>query len=193
MRAAPFLKAFLPTVVDIMAIWINTLATWCEELTHWKRPWCWERVRAREEGGDRGRDGWMASLTHWIWVWVNSGRQGRTGKPGLLQSMGSQRVGHDWATEEQQREELISLCFFNYRGLTPSPNIYVKLQPQRSCRGWFCASSRIPANRKNTLMVSLSKQSWIPADTSITCPLVRGDNKVCSRHGGLSPESSVTT
>ena len=50
----------------------NTLATWCEELTHLKRPWCWERLRAGREGDDSGWDGWMASLTQWIWVWVNS-------------------------------------------------------------------------------------------------------------------------
>ena len=51
----------------------NTLATWWEELTHWKRPWCWEGLRAGGEGGDTGWDGWMASLTQWTWVWVNSG------------------------------------------------------------------------------------------------------------------------
>ena len=51
----------------------NTLATWCEELTHLKRPWCWERLKAGGEGDDRGWDGWMASLTQWAWVWVNSG------------------------------------------------------------------------------------------------------------------------
>ena len=81
----------------------NTLATWCEESTHWKRPWCWERLRAGGEGGDRGWGGWMASLTKCTWVWANSGRQWRTGKPGVLQSMGSQRVGHDLVTEQQQR------------------------------------------------------------------------------------------
>ena len=51
----------------------NTLTTWSEELTHWKRLWCWERLNARGEGGDRGWDGWMASLTQYTWVWVNSG------------------------------------------------------------------------------------------------------------------------
>ena len=51
----------------------NTLAAWCEELIYWKRPWCWERLRAEGEGDDRGWDGWMASLTQWTWVWVNSG------------------------------------------------------------------------------------------------------------------------
>ena len=77
----------------------NPLATWCEELTHWKRLWCWERLKAGGEGDGRGWDGWMASPTQWTWVWVNSGSWGWTGKPGILQSMGSQRIGHDWATE----------------------------------------------------------------------------------------------
>ena len=73
----------------------NTLATWCEELTHLKRPWCWARLRAGGEGNDRGWDGWMASRTQWTWVWVNSGSWWWTGKPGVLQSMGSQRVRHN--------------------------------------------------------------------------------------------------
>ena len=77
----------------------NTLATWCEVLTHLKRPWCWERLRAGGEGDDRGWDGWMASPAQWTWVWVNSRRWWWTGKPGMLQSMGSQRVGHDRVTE----------------------------------------------------------------------------------------------
>ena len=77
----------------------STLATWCEELTPWKRPWCWERLKAGGEGHDRGWNGWMASLTQWTWVWVNSGSWWWTGRPGMLQSMGSQRVGHNWATE----------------------------------------------------------------------------------------------
>ena len=68
-------------------------------LTHLKKPWCWERLKAGREGDDRGWDGWMASPTQWTWVWVNSGSWLWTGRPGMLQSMGSQRVGHDWATE----------------------------------------------------------------------------------------------
>ena len=76
----------------------NTLATWWE-LTHWKRPWCWARLKAGEEGYDWGWDGWMASLTRWTWVWASSGSWWRTGKPGMLQSMGLQKVGHDWVTE----------------------------------------------------------------------------------------------
>ena len=77
----------------------NTLATGCEELSHLKRPWCWERLRAGGEGDDRGWDGWMASPTQWIWVWVNSGSWWWTGRLGVLRFMGSQTVGHDWETE----------------------------------------------------------------------------------------------
>ena len=78
----------------------NTLATWCEEPTHWKRLWCWERLRAGGEEGDRGWDGWMASLTQWAWVWAKSRRQW-SGKPGVLQSMGWQcwtQLGHKTTT-----------------------------------------------------------------------------------------------
>jgi len=78
---------------------LRTLATWCEELTHWKKPWCWEGLRPRGEGDDRGWDGWMASLTRWTWVWVNSRSLWWTGGPVVLWFMGSQRVGQDWATE----------------------------------------------------------------------------------------------
>ena len=70
-----------------------------KELTHWKRLRCWEGLRARGEGDDRGWDGWMASLTRWMWVWVNSRIWWWTGRPGVLCFIGSQRVGHDWATE----------------------------------------------------------------------------------------------
>ena len=75
------------------------MATSCEELTHWKRLCCWEGLGAGEEGDDRGWDGWMTSLAQWTWVWVNSGSWWWTGRPGVLRYMGSQRVGHDWATE----------------------------------------------------------------------------------------------
>ena len=61
---------------------------WILWAPNWKRPWCWERLRAGGEGGDREWDGWMASLTQWAWVWASSARWWRTGKPGMLQSMG---------------------------------------------------------------------------------------------------------
>ena len=67
-------------------------------LTHLKRTWCWERLRAGE-GDNRGWDGWMASPTQWTWVWVGSGNWWWTGRPGVLQFMESQRVRHDWMAE----------------------------------------------------------------------------------------------
>ena len=77
----------------------NTLATSCEVLTHWKRPWCWEGLWAGREGYNRGGDCWMASATQWKWVWVNSRSWWWTGRPGVLWFMGLRRVRHDWATE----------------------------------------------------------------------------------------------
>ena len=76
----------------------NTLAISCKELTHWKRLWWWERLKAGGEVDDRGWDGWMASLTRWTWVWINSRSWWWTGRPGMLQSMGLQRVRHNWVT-----------------------------------------------------------------------------------------------
>jgi len=80
--------------------------SWDDELTHRKRPWCWKRLKAGIEGDDRGWDGCMASWTQWTWLsghefWINSNSRSWwwTGIPGVLQSMGLQRVGHNWATE----------------------------------------------------------------------------------------------
>ena len=78
----------------------KTLVTWCEEQTHWKRHWCWERLKSKGEG--RGWNGLTASPTQCTWIWANPGRQWKTGKPGMLQSRGLQRVRHDSATKQQQ-------------------------------------------------------------------------------------------
>ena len=95
---APTYWAFLP--FQFVFSWSsNTLATWCEELTHLKSPWCWGRLKAGGEGDDRGWDGWMASLTRWTWVWGSSRSWWWTEKPGVLQSVGSPTVRHEWATE----------------------------------------------------------------------------------------------
>ena len=85
--------------IDVEAKTPTTLTTWCEELSHWKIPWCWERLNAVGEGDNRGWDSWMSSPTQCTWIWVNSGSWWWTERPGVLQSMGSQRVGHKWATE----------------------------------------------------------------------------------------------
>ena len=70
-----------------------------------ERPWCWERLKAGGGEDDIGGDGWMASPTQWTWLWANSRKWWRTGKPVVLQSMVSQRVGHNWATEQQQQQQ----------------------------------------------------------------------------------------
>ena len=77
----------------------------CKELTHLKRPWCWERLREWGEGDDRGWDGWMASSTRWTWLWVDSRSWSWTWRSGVLWFMGSQRVRHDWATELNWTEQ----------------------------------------------------------------------------------------
>ena len=97
----------------------NTLATWCEELTQWKRPWCWERLKAGGEGDDRDWIYWMALPTWWTWVWASSGSCWWTGKHGVLQLMGSQRVGHNWVTELNWTED------FERGQLTPSNHVWM--------------------------------------------------------------------
>ena len=85
------------TIVKFISL---SLATWCKELTHLKRHWCWERLKPGGEAEDRGWDGWMASPTQWRWVWADSGSWWWTGRSGVLWSMRSWRVGHDrlnWA------------------------------------------------------------------------------------------------
>ena len=84
----------------------NTLATWCEELTHWKWPWCWERLKVGGGGNDRGWDGWIASPAQRIWIWVSSVSWWWTGKPAVVQSMGLQRVRQDWAIELNWTESM---------------------------------------------------------------------------------------
>ena len=90
----------------------NTLATWCEELTHLKRPWCWERLKAGREGDDRGWDGWMASPTQWTWVWANCGSYWWTGRPGMLRSMGLQSRTRlsNWTRAGQWIKKNIKTC-----------------------------------------------------------------------------------
>ena len=92
-------------------LWPPDVKNW---LTHLKRPWCWERLRAGREGVDRGWDGWMASSTQWTWIWVDSRSWWWTGRPGML---GSQRVRHDWATEMNMSEN-ISAGLIHWRVLT---------------------------------------------------------------------------
>ena len=125
---------------------LNTLATWCKELSHLKRPWCWERLKVGREGDDRGWDGWMASVTLWTWVWVSSGNWWWTGKPGMLQSMGLQRVGHDWATK-------LNSAYLNATSVLLIGLQYGFHKDQGSSslqRRWPTGVSSLPVPEKNT-------------------------------------------
>ena len=82
----------------VLKLKLNNLATWCEELSHWKRPWRWERWKAGGEGADKGWDGWMAWPTWWTWAWASS-MSWWTRKPGVIQSRGLQRIGQNWMNE----------------------------------------------------------------------------------------------
>ena len=90
-----FLNKILVLIIKTILITVTPILWWPDV----KRNWCWERLKAGGEGDDRRWDGWMTSLTRWTWVWVNSRSWWWTGRSGMLQSMGSQRVRHDWAIE----------------------------------------------------------------------------------------------
>ena len=142
----------------------NTLATSREELTHWKRPWCWEGLGAGGEGDDRGWNGWMASPTRWAWVWVNSGCWWWTGRPGVLWFMGSQRVGHDWMTE-------LNWCW--ERGVWSVKDLrHFQKLPRCDLSLWFFTHKhkltgslrfwRNSIGKKKSVNISLSSNAWAP-------------------------------
>ena len=117
---------------------------WPPDAMSWltgKDQWCWERLKVGEEGGDRGWDSRMASLTQWTWVWAGSGRWWRTGKPGMLQSMGSQKVRHDLATEQQQFKS-----------------------GKEATSGWLNCSLEIPASRHLALAIPKISGLWDSAE-----------------------------
>ena len=143
----------------ILKLKSNTLATWYEELTHWKRPWCWERLKAGGEGGDRGWDGWMALPTLWTWVWINSGSWWWTGRPGMLQSSGSQKVRHDWATELNWTREVR----YHY-----TPISMAKIKSNADAKCWW--GYRATVTCENNLAVSYKIKPTVTIWPSNTTP-----------------------
>ena len=120
--------------------WLPHAKSW-----HWKRPWCWEGLGAGGEGDNQGWDGWMASLTRWMWVWVNSGRWWWTGRPGVLWFMGLQRIGHDWATELNWTQTfnchavIHQLCDLGFHLTSLSPVLIFELKifsSSKTCPRW---------------------------------------------------------
>ena len=114
----------------------SVLATSCEELTPWKRLWCWEGLGAGGEGDNREWDDWMASPTWWTWVWVNSRCWWWTERPGVLQFMGLQRVGNDWATE------LTDSCIAG-KFLTLWATREALCLPMAVCKKWYWAPKEL--------------------------------------------------
>ena len=114
----------------------ETLILWPPHGKSWligKRPGCLEGLRAGGEGDDREWDGWMASPTRWTWVWINSSSWWWTARPGILWFMGSQRVGHDWATElNWLNNRMIIIVYYNKNcvnvvSLPCPPKIYLQI------------------------------------------------------------------
>ena len=87
----------------------NTFTTWCKELTQLKRPWCWDRWKARAEGNNRGWDWWMASLTQWTWIWGKLQELVIEKEASCVQYMGSQRFRHDCVTELNSTNVLVHI------------------------------------------------------------------------------------
>ena len=149
----------------------ETPILWPPDVKNWliRRLWCWARLKAGGEGDDRGWAGWMASLIRWTWVWASSGRWWRTGKPGVMQSTGSQRVGHDWATEQQQRSihslnPLIAksvLCAHESASLSQISScvcVFYLIPRIRDIKWYMCLSAWL-----TSLRMIMSKTTQVPA------------------------------
>ena len=133
----------------------STLATWWENLSPWKRPWSWKRLKAGGKWVDRGWGGWMVSLTWWTWVWASSGSWWWTGKPGMLKSMGLQRVGHDWATKLNLR--LLVFKRFAFKHQFPSRCLCVECGCSRNI-------GREDSQRRHEVIILMEtelKGSWL--------------------------------
>ena len=113
---------------------LQYLVICCKQTTHLKNPWCWERLRAEREEGVRGWDGWTASWIQWTWTCANSRRWWGTGRPGVLQSMGLRRVGHNLAMNNKSAPQLrqSSLMLVSSQvSLIPALSLPWLLSPQK--------------------------------------------------------------
>ena len=158
----------------------NTLATWCKELTHWKRPWGWERLKAGEEGDDRGWDGWMASLTWQTWVWVSSRSWWWTGKPGVLQFMGSQSQTwlSNWTELNYLKYFLLwpSLLFLHFQISTHSSglslNVISSLKPSLILQAWISFPGQaLPCNSLILSFIKFLVSLYYEFTDCVTLPL----------------------
>ena len=159
-----------------------------------KTLWCWERLKAGE-GNDRGWDGWMASPTQWTWVWVNSRGWWWTERPGMLQFMAWQRVGHDWATELncillstghtgdlghaqlQSRGPIRSTCLNLPRDLVLERLSCLNLLVDTPIQGYPEVIMPRPAQRPNSQEAILPRPSWgFSLQEAVTAQLAWGSS-----------------
>ena len=118
------------------------------------KDWCWEGLGAGGEGDDRGWDGWMASPTRWTWVWVNSRSWWWTGRSGVLEFMGSQRVGHDWVTELNWRMIILSEVGALSQSTCSGVDCYSAPSPLQIHMDW-CIHSVFTLKREPDLVMSV--------------------------------------
>ena len=159
-----------------------------------KRLWCWERLKAGGEGDDRGWDGWMASLTQWTWVWVNSRSWWWAGRPGVLQSTGSQRVGHNLVTQQQQQNTLNNLVLFptllrsSYHCLLGWPkssfrfSVWLEEKPEQTfwLTQYLPVASEMVDLRASTLLSTWVLPSQSACDFPSLFPLVE-EERMCTK------------
>ena len=136
----------------------NTLATWCKEPTHWKRPWCWERLRARGEGDNREWDGWMASPTQWTWVWVTLGVSDGQGGLTCCSSWGHKELyTTEWLNKTWCWSDLVFVLIHcgHSRLVNVLWDIHHSLPQGQLTGGTLGVSECIPFNRR--------AQPWVPS------------------------------
>ena len=121
------------------------MAIWCEELTHWKRPWCWKRSKAGEEGDDRGWDKWMASPTRWTWIWASSRRWWRTEDPRGCSSRGRK----EWDVIER----------LNSSNVKKTTRLSLPILIPTPPKDWYLLPHRCAVNVSNTLSTSLPSRA----------------------------------
>ena len=160
-------------------------------------PCCWERLRVGGEGDDRGWDGWMASPTQWTWVWVSSGSWWWTGRPGMLQSMGSQRIGHDWATELNwtgSSADKESACSAEDPGLIPgsgrSPGEWIGYPLQYSWASLVTQTVKNPPAVRDTWVWSLGREALLEEGIATTPVFLPGEPQWTEELSGLQSMGS---
>ena len=135
----------------------NTLATWWEELTHLKSPWCWKRLKVRGEGDDRGWDGWMASPIQWTWVWVNSGDG---------EGQGDLECCSPWG-----RKALDTTKWLNWTSSNTRSNNYCHFKVVKSISNFSIYLHRLSCDMKMVVTFIINSNKVTSSTTTMVCGL----------------------